>query len=228
MDTSGAYNLMTVRLHVVALKAFLLGSVFLAGVIGTVLSPANSAWYRVSIYTMANTVFHMLEFLTTAKYNPGEVDDDSFILGDKDLYYVYGASLMETCLSHRFWSYSTTALVAGLLVVLAGQTCRTVAMYTAGESFNHYVQRQRAHKHKLVTSGIYRHLRHPSYFGYFWWFLGMQLVLENWFMALAGGYKLYSFFKARIEFEERFLRSFFGEDYSTYAASTPVGIPGIA
>lgn len=169
----------------------------------------------------------MLEFLTTAYYNTAEVDDDSFILTDRDLYYVAAASVVETTIVHRFFNYSSFSLVIGLLVVVAGQTCRTIAMYTAGESFNHYVQRERVEKHKLVTWGIYRYLRHPSYFGYFWWYLGMQMVLENWLMAGLGTYKLVAFFKARIHYEEELLRTFF-PDYDDYAKATPVRIPSIA
>lgn len=216
----------TVRLHVVALKAFALGGVFLASLAGILLVPASSALCRLSLYALATSVFHMLEFLTTAYYNTAEVDDDSFILTDRDLYYVATASVVETVVVHRYFNYSFTSLF-GLLLVVAGQGCRTLAMYTAGESFNHYVQRERVEKHKLVTSGIYRYLRHPSYFGYFWWFIGMQVLLENWITATLGAYKLIGFFKARIHYEETLLRSFF-PDYKEYAASTPVKIPCIA
>lgn len=221
-------NSKSVRVHVIAAKAFALGAVFLASIAGALLSERNSSLQRISLYTTATVVFHMLEFLTTAMYNTAEVDDDSFILCDADLYYVFVASIVETCLVHHFFNYSTLALIAGVSVILLGQTCRTVAMYTAGESFNHYVQRQHVQKHKLVTFGIYKYLRHPSYFGYFWWYVGMQLLLENWVMALVGAYKLHKFFLARIKFEEEFLRSFFGDEYEKYARATRVRIPGIA
>ncbi|CAN0453530.1 unnamed protein product, partial [Hapterophycus canaliculatus] len=36
-------------------------------------------------------------------------------------------------------------------------------------------ERQREESHQLVTSGVYRFLRHPSYFGWFWWSLGTQV-----------------------------------------------------
>lgn len=169
----------------------------------------------------------MLEFLTTAYYNTAEVDDDSFILTDRDLHLVVVASVVETVTVHYFFNYLTYSLNVGVLVVVVGQGCRTLAMATAGESFNHYVQREHTEKHKLVTSGIYRFLRHPSYFGYFWWYVGMQIILGNWVMAAVGTYKLHGFFKARIQYEEEFLGSFF-PDYSKYAAATRVLIPGIA
>lgn len=218
----------SLHLPTIAAKAFALGGAFVGGIFGLFLYDPASSGFRVALYIVANSTFHMLEFLTTALYNPGEVDTDSFILEDKDLYVAFVASVAESVISHRFWSYSSLSLGLGLVVAGVGQTCRSVAMCTAGESFNHYVQRKRAEKHQLVTAGIYRYLRHPSYFGYFWWFVGNQLILGNWIMAVAGAYKLHQFFRARIEFEEEYLRSFFGKDYEKYAAATAVGIPGIA
>jgi len=217
----------TVRLHVVALKAFALGAVFLAALAIIWLNLSNSTIFRLAAYGLATSIFHMLEFLTTAYYNTAEVDDDSFILTDRDLHLVVVASVVETVTVHYFFNYLTYSLNVGGLVVVVGQGCRTLAMATAGESFNHYVQREHTEKHKLVTSGIYRFLRHPSYFGYFWWYVGMQIILGNWVMAAVGTYKLHGFFKARIQYEEEFLRSFF-PDYSKYAAATRVLIPGIA
>lgn len=224
MDSPG--KLKSVRFHVIALKAFALGAVFAVSIASFLVAQPNSSQSRISLYTAATTTFHMLEFLTTAMYNTGEVDDDSFILCDTDLYYVFAASVVETSLTHRMFDYSYWSLLIGVLITVLGQTCRTVAMYTAGESFNHYVQRQHAKKHTLVTTGIYSYLRHPSYFGYFWWYIGMQLILGNTVMIVLGSYKLYKFFQARIKYEEEFLRSFF-PDYEKYAQTTPVRIPGI-
>lgn len=217
-----------VKLPIVAIQAFGLGAVFMLSSVGVALQHLDSIVFRVSFYTLFTSIFHFLEFLTTAWYNPDAADDDSFILRDSDLYYIYIASVIETVIVHKFWKYSTGWLVFGCLMVVSGQICRSVAMATAGESFNHYVQRQHTDKHKLVTDGIYRHLRHPSYFGYFWWYVGLQMVLQNGVMAAAGAYKLQRFFSARITYEEELLVTFFGDDYRKYAASTKVGIPGIA
>ncbi len=42
----------------------------------------------------------------------------------------------------------------GILLVILGQTCRTLAMVTCGESFNHYIQRDKKDNHELVTNGM--------------------------------------------------------------------------
>ena len=88
--------------------------------------------------------------------------------------------------------------MTGLLLVLIGQTTRTLAMVHAGTNFNHLVQRQRRPGHVLVTKGIYAWLRHPSYFGYYWWGLGTQLLLANPLCFITYAIVLWKFFNERI------------------------------
>lgn len=223
-----SYRPEKVRLHVVVLRAFALGAVSLACAAVLLLLPSwHTSASRVALYTLAQCAFHLLEFLSTALFNTSETEDDSFILGDSDLHVAFVCSVVETVAVRHFVPRSTISLYLGLAILVVGQLCRTVSMYTAGASFNHYIQRDKADTHRLVTGGIYRRLRHPSYFGYFWWFIGSQLVLENWLVAGMGVYRLQRFFAARIQYEEGILVSFFGNDYRNYRAKTRVGIPFI-
>ncbi|KFY61648.1 hypothetical protein V497_02839 [Pseudogymnoascus sp. VKM F-4516 (FW-969)] len=121
----------------------------------------------------------------------------------------------------------TLTLALGLLLVPLGQLVRSLAMVQAGGNFNHIVQARKASTHQLVTSGIYSVSRHPSYFGFFWWGLGTQLVLGNvvCFVGYAG--VLWVFFKRRIAGEEEYLVRFFGREYIDYRARTGVWIPFI-
>ncbi|KFY44377.1 hypothetical protein V495_03489 [Pseudogymnoascus sp. VKM F-4514 (FW-929)] len=114
----------------------------------------------------------------------------------------------------------TLTLALGLLLVPLGQLVRSLAMVQAGGNFNHIVQARKASTHQLVTSGIYSVSRHPSYFGFFWWGLGTQLVLGNvvCFVGYAG--VLWVFFKRRIAGEEEYLVRFFGREYIDYRART--------
>ena len=100
-------------------------------------------------------------------------------------------------------------------------------MLHAGTNFNHLVQSKKKAGHVLVTGGVYRYLRHPSYFGFFWWGLGTQVILGN-VVCLAGyAVVLWRFFRRRIEKEETLLIGFFGMDYVRYRDKTRVGIPFI-
>ena len=122
-------------------------------------------------------------------------------------------------------------------------------MIHAGSNFNHLIQSKKKQGHVLVTGGIYKHLRHPSYFGFFWWGLGTQVVLGNTVCLVGYGVVLWRFFRRRIESmlipfrglrrdllltggrscteEETLLIGFFGIDYVRYRDRTRVGIPFI-
>ena len=100
-------------------------------------------------------------------------------------------------------------------------------MATAGKSFNHIPQKQKKDDHDLVTSGVYAWSRHPSYFAFFWWALGTQILVGNKLCLLAYVVALWRFFKLRIVAEERNLVDFFGKDYEEYRKRTSVGIPFI-
>lgn len=223
-----SYDPKKVRLHVVVLKAFILGAAITAACVVLAFSSSLQSFVaRASIYAMAVSGFYMLEFLTTAVYNTGSIDDDSFIMNDLELHAVHVASLAESYFLHKHWKYHYISFWAGLAIMLASQFCRTLAMYTAGTSFHHYVQKERSQKHVLVEHGIYSFSRHPSYFGFFWWFVGCQILFQNAFTLVVGTYKLQGFFQARIEYEEQFLESFFGERYRAYSRRTRTWIPFI-
>lgn len=226
------YNPLKVRLHVVALKALQLG------VVGTVSATTlltsldiNSVTFRIATHTLFNCIFHLLEFLVTALCNCEEVDDDSFILTDPELFYVYIAAVLEAATKSLSFPYlpklTFTWFALGLVTVVLGQFCRSLAMYTAGASFHHHIQREASEKRPLVTRGIYSVMRHPSYFGYFWWFVGSQVLLQNPVVGFLGAYKLIKFFKDRISYEEEFLVAFFGPEYVEYRRNTSTKIPFI-
>lgn len=80
----------------------------------------------------------------------------------------------------------------------------------------------------LVTHGIYSVLRHPAYFGYFWWAVGTQVLLANPACLVAYAVATFLFFRNRIPYEERILVRFFGSEYLDYRDRTFIGIPGMA
>ena len=68
----------------------------------------------------------------------------------------------------------------------------------------------------MVTTGIYAWSRHPSYFGFFLFSIGGQVILGNIICMFVYIYTLWKFFFDRIEYEEMFLIDFFGEAYKKY------------
>ena len=98
-------------------------------------------------------------------------------------------------------SWHTAWLVLGAAMLVVGQGTRTTAMMHAGSNFNHLIQKKKKEGHVLVTGGIYRYLRHPSYFGFFWWGLGTQVVLGNAVCLVGYAVVLWRFFRKRIKSE---------------------------
>jgi protein-S-isoprenylcysteine O-methyltransferase Ste14 len=122
--------------------------------------------------------------------------------------------------------YRLTFLL-GLIMVIGGQYFRSLAMWQCGESFNHIIAHTKPEHHRLQTEGLYRYLRHPSYFGWFYWSIGMQLVLGNFWCFCAYFYVSWKFFHDRIPYEEHFLWQFYGRDYQEYVQRSYIGIPFI-
>jgi len=68
-------------------------------------------------------------------------------------------------------------------------------------------------------------LRHPSYFGFFWWAIGAQILCFNPISLIGYYFILCKFFQTRIQTEEYYLNKFFGEDYEDYIENTGIYIP---
>ena len=67
----------------------------------------------------------------------------------------------------------------GLVMITIGHFFRAGAEFTAAKSFHHIVQEEKATTHTLVTRGVYSIVRHPSYFGWMIWAVGLQVLLGN-------------------------------------------------
>ncbi|KAH8894995.1 ICMT-domain-containing protein [Thozetella sp. PMI_491] len=221
----------------IAVRAFCLGGAAAAGLLAAasiLLFTASPAW-RVPFFLAALALHHFLEFWSTAAYNTRAAEIGSFLLtANWPSYAIAHATATVECLlvslvwPHRSWApfhLGPVLLALGLGLVVVGQTARTAAMMQAGPSFNHIIQHRRHESHVLVTTGIYSKLRHPSYFGFFWWALGTQLVLGNAFSFVAYTAVLWRFFRVRIRHEEDVLIRFFGDEYVNYRKAVGTKIP---
>jgi protein-S-isoprenylcysteine O-methyltransferase Ste14 len=81
--------------------------------------------------------------------------------------------------------------------------------------------------HRLVTTGVYRHVRHPMYAAFFLWAVAQALLLPNWIAGPAGLAGFGTLFALRVAREERMMEATFGEAYRAYAARTWRVLPGV-
>ena len=113
----------------------------------------------------------------------------------------------------------------GAIVALTGLTIRILALLTLRKYFTYSVAR--VENHKLVTTGLYRYIRHPGYLGQLIIFLGISLSLSNWLSVLGMIIPVSAGFLYRIHVEERFMVEQMGDEYSEYHKKTKKIIPGI-
>jgi protein-S-isoprenylcysteine O-methyltransferase len=179
------------------------------------------------IYVLAICIYHWNEFFFTALYHPESTSYDSFLVNQSREYQIaIGLGWIEYFIGMLIIPYEWKSIGKwlGILLIIIGQTCRSLAMITGGKSFTHLVAQEKKTHHNLVTHGIYQYLRHPSYFGWFWWSLGTQILLGNIICFVAYGIVALKFFRERIPIEEHFLSEFFPQ-YDEYKRKTWIGIP---
>ena len=125
----------------------------------------------------------------------------------------------------NFWTIDhDTIRWLGVIAFAIGGSLRLWPVFVLGRRFSGLVAVQPGHA--LVTTGIYRFIRHPSY-------LGMLLTAFGWGLGFRAGVglllaaMLIPVLIARMNSEERLLQSQFGEQYDDYRSRTSRLIPGI-
>lgn len=112
-----------------------------------------------------------------------------------------------------------------LAVLVAGLAIRLVAIFTLGRSFSANVAIRA--EQKVQRNGLFRIVRHPSYFGLVLIFLAVGLRTCNLVSLAAMLVPTAASLLYRIHVEEAALLEAFGEDYADYCRGTSCLIPGI-
>jgi len=179
------------------------------------------------------SLFHNMEFVSTAAFKREVCSIDSYLLNHSTGYHLAMAAGMAEYWVERLyfkdaaWKGFNFVSCIGLLLVIAGQLTRSTAMFTCKSNFSHHIEEVKRPQHILVKNGIYKYLRHPAYTGFFYWGVGTQILLMNPISLIGYAVVLYRFFRDRISHEEKLLVDFFGNDYVEYRKTSKVYIPGI-
>jgi len=95
--------------------------------------------------------------------------------------------------------------------------------YDLGRSWS--VTTEIKNRHKLVTEGVFRYIRHPMYSAHFLWGIAQVLLIHNWITGPAGIIVFIPLYILRVKKEERMMLEEFGEEYRSYMKRTGRLIP---
>jgi protein-S-isoprenylcysteine O-methyltransferase Ste14 len=75
-------------------------------------------------------------------------------------------------------------------------------------------------EHKLVTDGIFKHIRHPMYAAHILWGIAQPLLLWNWIAGLSMLVMIFPLYFYRVPIEEGMMAYEFGDEYQHYKERT--------
>ena len=117
------------------------------------------------------------------------------------------------------------AIVAGIVIFVFGLWIFRRSHKDLGRNWS--VTLEIREKHKLVTGGLYRFIRHPMYASFLLIALAQAFLLPNWVAGLSGLVGLAVLFFMRVNVEERMMLDTFGEEYRVYSGKTKRIVPYI-
>ena len=164
---------------------------------------------------------------TRGNLSPGEREDrgNRWVLIAFGLLGVLGGYLPAYTDCKEFWTIDgDTIRWLGVLLFAVGGALRLWPVFVLGHRFSGLVAIQPGHQ--LVTSGVYRVIRHPSYLGLLANALGWALAFRSLVGILLTALMLPPLL-TRIRAEERLLRTQFGREYDAYCSRTARLLPGI-
>jgi protein-S-isoprenylcysteine O-methyltransferase Ste14 len=164
---------------------------------------------------------------TNANLSPGEREDrgNRWVLAALAVIGLLAAYVPAYTDRMGFWTLDDNPVRwLGVVLFGAGGALRIWPVFVLGRRFSGLVAIQPGHR--LVTTGAYGVIRHPSYFGLLVNSLGWALAFRSGAGLLLTALTIPPLV-ARIRAEERLLHSQFGGAYDAYRARTARLIPGI-
>ena len=173
------------------------------------------------IFNILFILFFIIEIKQNKPQNGKTKDKGSFFIVMLGIFIplVYSFLLAYSNVGHVF----TNTSYLGLILMIAGFSLRQWSIKSLGRFFTPVVS---VHKdHKLIESGPYKYMRHPSYTGLFLELLGVALALSNLFAVITVMVFFLPAITYRIAIEESLLEEHFGKHYESYKQRTKRLIP---
>jgi protein-S-isoprenylcysteine O-methyltransferase len=138
---------------------------------------------------------------------------------------VWWASWYGETHPHNLFGDAPWVRTAALVVMATGLVIRWTAILSLGRAFSTNVAIRT--QQTLMTSGLYRWVRHPSYTGMLLSFAAIGLWERNWVSLAITIVLPFAALLYRLHVEEAALTSAFGEQYVDYCRHTRRILPGI-
>lgn len=116
-------------------------------------------------------------------------------------------------------------VVVGIILIAAGLVIRLWSVVALGRFFQYQIEIQTGHR--VVTTGPYRYVRHPSYTGMTLVMLGFAFASGDVLSLPAGLILTGAGLAVRIRAEEKQLAAALGTEYEEFAAHHKRLIPGV-
>lgn len=186
--------------------------------------PSPSVWIAFSACFFGWAAFELL--VNLRRWQGGSANRDKF-----SRYLIIVGMLLAFALAvnaTRAHAFDVTALrpqvfYSGLALMIGGLALRLAAIWHLGRFFTAEVVIQPGQR--LISAGLYRHVRHPSYTGTLISVLGCGLALTNWLSLLIMVGIAAVPYSRRMQLEERALEEAFGDEYRDYMRRTKRLIP---
>ena len=191
----------------------------------------NTKFYQILIYLITLCIYHYAEFFSELLFHFKDLQKDAFLIYQNKKWVIATASSFIEYFIEIFFFPNLKKVkilfVLGIIMTIIGQYFRIAALFTGKSNFTHKIQLTKRKSHVLVKHGIYSICRHPSYFGFFIWSVGIEIMCVNPLCIIAFTYILFKFFENRIDLEEKYLIKFFGMEYIKYKREVGILIPFI-
>ena len=182
-----------------------------------------------ALIALAITLFALagIALFSSGNLSPGVREDraNRWVIAAFGLIGLLAAYLPAYTDRKGFWTIDGDAIRwIGVGLFAAGGALRIWPVFVLGRRFSGLVAIQPGHT--LVTSGLYRVIRHPSYLGLLVNSLGWALAFRSGVGVLLTALLIPPLL-ARIHAEERLLRVQFADEYDAYCSRTSRLIPGL-
>jgi len=182
--------------------------------------------YRLILFQILYSIWILLEFniITIEEENAKTLNKFSRAFIFASLISVIGAVYEYRHLNNTTFLTMSLSFI-GLFFICAGVLLRYRSITILGKFFTTKIQI--LDDHKLITNGVYKYLRHPSYLAFLLSFSGTFVYLSAWYSFLFFIVVAFPLYLYRIRLEELVLRKHFGEHYDRYRENSYALIPFI-